>query len=66
VVIVGSPGFVKDDFMKHMVDKATRAGDSAFLKQVCACLAGNGTRAVCAKKRQTMSPVGGLHCGPHL
>jgi protein pelota len=28
VVIVGSPGFVKDDFMKFLVDKATRVGDT--------------------------------------
>eukprot|EP00596_Hydrurales_sp_CCMP1899_P003376 CAMPEP_0119043094 /NCGR_PEP_ID=MMETSP1177-20130426/17226_1 /TAXON_ID=2985 /ORGANISM="Ochromonas sp, Strain CCMP1899" /LENGTH=93 /DNA_ID=CAMNT_0007010403 /DNA_START=258 /DNA_END=535 /DNA_ORIENTATION=- len=29
----GSPGFLKDDFMKHLLETATRLGDSQLLKQ---------------------------------
>lgn len=32
-VLIGSPGFLKDDFVKYMMDTATRQGDSALLKQ---------------------------------
>ena len=32
-MIVGSPGFLKEDFLKFLVDTATRQGDSALLKQ---------------------------------
>ena len=30
---MGSPGFVKDDFMKFLFEKATRVGDRDLLKQ---------------------------------
>ena len=28
-----SPGFPKDDFMKHLTEKAVRVGDVQFIKQ---------------------------------
>jgi len=32
-VLIGSPGFIKDDFVKFMTETATRQGDTALLKQ---------------------------------
>lgn len=32
-VLIGSPGFLKDDFVKFMMETATRQGDATMLKQ---------------------------------